>query len=68
LEKLVDLGPYAGFIISAYGVATIVVAALIVWVTVDHAAQRRALAELERRGITRRSAQSRPRQVKELAE
>ncbi len=62
-----DLGPHAGFIIGAYIVATAVVAALIIWVTADHAAQKRALAELERRGITRRSTGSRPLQVKEPA-
>ena len=55
-----DLGPHAGFIICAYIIATVVVAALVVWVTADHAALKRALAELERRGITRRSAESRP--------
>jgi heme exporter protein D len=55
-----DLGQHAGFIIAAYVIATAVVAALIVWVTADHAAQKRALAELEQRGITRRSAEPRP--------
>ncbi len=63
-----DLGPHAGFIIGAYIVVTAVVAALIVWVAADHAAQKRALADLERRGITRRSAGSRPVQIKEPAE
>ncbi len=62
-----DLGPHAAFIVGAYIVATTVVAALVTWVTVDHAAQKRALAELERRGITRRSAESRPLQIKEPA-
>ena len=62
-----DLGPHAGFIVGAYITATAVVAALIVWVTADHTAQKRALAELERRGITRRSAESRPAKIKEPA-
>jgi heme exporter protein D len=62
-----DLGPHAGFIVGAYLMATAVVAALIAWVTVDHAAQKRALMELERRGITRRSAESRSLQIKEPA-
>ena len=62
-----DVGPHAGFIIAAYIIATAVVAALTVWVTADHTAQKRALAELERRGITRRSAESRPLQIKEPA-
>jgi heme exporter protein D len=62
-----DLGPHAGFIISAYIVTAAVVAALIFWVIADHSAQKRALAELERRGITRRSAEARPMQIKEPA-
>jgi len=62
-----DLGPHADFIVGAYIIAMAVVAALVVWVTADHAAQKRALAELERRGITRRSAEPRPMQIKEPA-
>lgn len=44
------------FIIAAYAAAAIVVAALIGWVMLDYRAQRRALAELEMQGLTRRSA------------
>ncbi len=62
-----DLGPHAGFIIGAYVVAVAVVAALIIWVVADHAAQKRALTELERRGVTRRSAEPRPMEIKEPA-
>ena len=62
-----DLGPHAGFIVGAYVIATAVVAALVIWVAADHVAQKRALADLERRGITRRSAEPRPEQVKESA-
>ena len=50
-----ELGPYAGFILAAYGVAALVVAALVAWVLIDHAAQRRVLRDLEARGISRRS-------------
>jgi heme exporter protein D len=50
-----DLGPHAGFIIAAYGAATVVVLALIAWVLLDYAAQRRILRDLEARGVTRRS-------------
>ena len=50
-----DLGPYAGFIIAAYGAAVLVVVALIAWVLLDYAAQRRILRDLEARGISRRS-------------
>ena len=50
-----DLGPHASFIVAAYAVAIAVVLTLIAWVIIDYRAQRRLLAELERRGITRKS-------------
>ncbi len=53
-----DLGPHAAFIVTAYVTAAAVVLALIVWVRADHAAQRRLLADLEARGVTRRSEKS----------
>jgi heme exporter protein D len=62
-----DLGPHAGFIIGTYVVAIAVVGLLIFWVIGDYFAQKRALADLERRGITRRSAEPRPSGVKEPA-
>jgi heme exporter protein D len=51
-----NLGPHAGFIIAAYAVSAVVVAALTVWIIVDHHAQSRILADLEARGVKRRSA------------
>ena len=50
------MGANAGFIIAAYGSAAIVIALLVAWVVIDHRMQKRALAELEARGITRRAA------------
>lgn len=50
-----DLGPHAAFIILAYGVAVIVITALIVWTITDHRLQTRMLRDLERRGVSRRS-------------
>ena len=50
-----DLGPHEGFIISAYVLATLVVAALVIWVIADHVTQKRALAELERYTRTNRA-------------
>jgi heme exporter protein D len=50
-----NLGPHADFIVAAYGIAVLVVAALIGWVALDHRAQKRSLEQLEARGITRRS-------------
>ncbi len=50
-----DLGPHAGFILASYAIFVAVVAGLIAWVAVDGVAQRRALADLDARGIRRRS-------------
>ena len=50
-----NLGPHADFIVAAYAVTLIVVAALIAWVLLDYSAQRRTLGDLEERGVTRRS-------------
>ena len=49
------LGPHWGFILAAYAVATLVLAGVVVWVVADLKAQRRILADLESRGIRRRS-------------
>ena len=51
-----DLGPHAIFILGAYGVTFVAVAALAYAVIEDDRKQRRLLAELELRGIRRRSA------------
>ena len=53
---IMDLGPHAGFIVAAYAIAIAVVGGLIAWIVVDHHAQLRILADLERAGVTRRSA------------
>jgi heme exporter protein D len=50
-----NLGPHADFIIAAYAVTAVVVAALIAWVVLDYSAQRRILGDLDDRGITRRA-------------
>jgi heme exporter protein D len=50
-----NLGPHADFIVAAYGIAVLVIAALIGWIALDHRAQKRSLERLEARGITRRS-------------
>jgi heme exporter protein D len=47
---------HLGFIVSSYAAAVIVCAVLIVWVMLDYRAQKRALADLDTRGLTRRSA------------
>jgi heme exporter protein D len=53
-----NLGPHAAFIVAAYAAALVVVIGLIAWVRADHVAQRRLLADLEARGVTRRSEKS----------
>jgi heme exporter protein D len=50
-----DLGPHAAFIVIAYGFAVLIVTVMIGWIVVDHRRQTRSLAELESRGVTRRS-------------
>jgi heme exporter protein D len=47
---------HMGFIVAAYAAAAAVVVALIAWVALDYRAQTRRLADLEMRGVTRRSA------------
>ena len=48
----------ATFIPGAYGAAALIVIAMVAWVVIDHWRQARALAELEARGVTRRSSES----------
>lgn len=55
-----DLGPYTGFILASYGITTLVILALVIWVWGDRRAQERALAQLAAQGYgrTRESAAS----------
>lgn len=62
-----SLGPHAVYIVAAYGMTLAVIAALIVWVMADYRRQRRILADLERRGVTRRSANIRPTPIEGTA-
>jgi heme exporter protein D len=55
-----DLGPHAAFIIAAYAAAVIVLGGLVAWVRLDYRAQRRKLADLEARGVSRRSERTAP--------
>jgi heme exporter protein D len=50
-----NLGAHASFIVAAYAVTIALTAALIAWVALDYRAQQRTLADLEQRGIRRRS-------------
>ncbi|MEA2934725.1 MAG: heme exporter protein [Variibacter sp.] len=53
-----QLGPHASFILAAYAVAGIIVLGLIAWAMTDYRTQQRQLAELEQRGVSRRSVRS----------
>ncbi|MCB1471985.1 MAG: heme exporter protein CcmD [Rhodobiaceae bacterium] len=52
---LSSLGDHAGFIAASYLVTFAVVAALIVWIRIDGAAQKRELDVLQKRGFRRRA-------------
>lgn len=51
-----DLGPHAVFIWAAYGIVATVIGGLIAWLVVDGRRQVRRLADLEARGVRRRSS------------
>lgn len=59
-----DLGQHAAFIIAAYAVTFAAIAALALFIVEDDRKQRRLLAELDAKGIRRRSARvsSEPKQ------
>jgi heme exporter protein D len=50
-----NLGPHALFIEASYIVTVVIVAALVLWIVLDYAAQRRILGDLDARGVRRRS-------------
>ena len=51
-----NLGPHAAFIWSSYTAVAIGLAGLLTWLFVDGRKQKKALADLEARGVRRRSA------------
>jgi heme exporter protein D len=55
---MIELGPYADYILWAYAGATLLVLALVGWVVYDARRVARKLKALEERGIRRRSAGS----------
>ena len=50
------LGDHGGFIVAAYLAAVAVLAGLVAWIVLDGRMLKRRLADLEARGIRRRSA------------
>jgi heme exporter protein D len=53
-------GPHTDFIVASYAAAFVVMLLVVGWVWIDHRRQTRILADLERRGITRRSLRQDP--------
>jgi len=47
---------HAGFILGSYAVTLVVLVGLVAWVVIDGRVLKRRLAELEARGVRRRSA------------
>ncbi|MDX2290333.1 MAG: heme exporter protein CcmD [Hyphomicrobiaceae bacterium] len=50
-----DLGPHATFILAAYALVALVLAGLALWLWLDGRQQANLIADLERRGVRRRS-------------
>jgi heme exporter protein D len=50
-----DLGPHATFIIASYAASAFILALLIGWIVAENRVLKRTLADLDARGITRRS-------------
>jgi heme exporter protein D len=53
-----DLGPHAAFIWASYAAAAVVLVGLAAWLLIDGRRQQRLVAELEARGVRRRSAKA----------
>jgi heme exporter protein D len=58
---------HIGFIVAAYAAAIAVVGGLTAWVMLDYRAQRRMLADLDKKGLVRRSAPARSEPTLERA-
>jgi heme exporter protein D len=53
-----SLGPYASFIVTAYGLVALVLAILIGWIAIDYRNQTQRLRALEESGVARRSGRT----------
>ena len=53
---MIELGPYADYILWAYAGVALLVAALIAWVIYDARQVKARMKSLEERGVRRRSA------------
>jgi heme exporter protein D len=50
-----DLGPHAAYIWACFALSGVIVAGLTAWLVLDGRRQQRLIAELEARGVRRRS-------------
>lgn len=57
---MMDLGPHASFIVAAYIATFAIVGVLMAWLAYDGRVQRQRIADLEARGVRRRSATAKP--------
>ena len=57
-------GKHAAYILPAYTITALVIACLIFWIMMVHKKHERQLAELEAKGIKRRSASKNPKPKK----
>ncbi len=55
MDRVIDLGPHAAFIVIAYLVVCAIVVLLVGWIVGDYRRQLRTLQRLEAEGVTRRS-------------
>lgn len=53
-----DLGPHAAFIWASYAAFFVIIGLLIAWIVFDGRRQAAALADADRRGLRRRSAEA----------
>lgn len=53
---MMGFGAHGPFIVASYAIVALVIAGLIAWIVIDGRTQARRLAELEARGVRRRSA------------
>ncbi|MEX3011713.1 heme exporter protein CcmD [Hoeflea sp. TYP-13] len=51
---------HLAFVLISYGVTALTILALVLWVLFDQRARRAELADLEARGVRRRSAGNKP--------
>ena len=56
--RVMALGPYASFIVTAYSLVALVLVLLSGWIVVDYRNQTRRLRALEESGVVRRSGRS----------